>query len=79
MDSNQIQELLSAELPDCRITVVGDAGKFQVAAVGEVFSGLSAVRRQQRIYQILNAHISSGAIHAVSMQLLSPEEASSAS
>ncbi len=74
MDSKEIQQLLSAQLSDCQISVTGDGGKFQVTAIGDVFTGLSAVRRQQRIYQILNEHISSGAIHAVTMQLMSPDE-----
>jgi len=74
MDSKEIQHLLCAQMPDCQISVAGDGGKFQVTAVGNVFTGLSAVRRQQRIYQILNEHISSGAIHAVTMQLMSSDE-----
>lgn len=79
METQEIHNLLAAQLPDCQISVTGGGGKFQVTAVGDVFSGLSAVRRQQKIYQILNDHISSGAIHAVSMQLLSCDEAAAAS
>ena len=75
MEAQDIQNLLAAQLPDCEIAVTGGGGKFQVAAVGDVFAGLGAVRRQQKIYQILNEHISSGAIHAVSMHLLSRDEA----
>ncbi len=74
MQATQIQELLSQQLPGCQISVVGDGGKFQVTAVGDVFAGLGAVSRQQKIYQILNEHIASGAIHAVSMHLKAPDE-----
>lgn len=74
IDSQQIQQLLGAQLPDCEIVVQGDGGKYQVLAVGDVFAGLNAVKRQQKIYQILNPHIASGAIHAVSMRLLTSEE-----
>jgi acid stress-induced BolA-like protein IbaG/YrbA len=49
--------------------VQGEGNKFQVYATGEVFDGLNAVKRQQKIYQVLNPHIASGAIHAVSMRL----------
>ncbi|MXY89954.1 MAG: BolA/IbaG family iron-sulfur metabolism protein, partial [Gammaproteobacteria bacterium] len=38
------------------------------------FAGLNAVKRQQKIYAILGGHIASGAIHAVSMNLKSPDE-----
>ena len=78
IDSTQIQQLLDSQLPGCEILVQGDGGKFQVMAVGDVFNGLNQVKRQQKIYQILNPHISSGAIHAVSMRLLTPQERASA-
>jgi acid stress-induced BolA-like protein IbaG/YrbA len=75
LDSSSIENLLRDQMPDCEIRVVGGGGKFQVTAVGPTFAGLNAVRRQQAVYQILNEHIASGAIHAVSMQLMTPEEA----
>lgn len=75
MDAQQINGLLQEALPDCQVSVEGGAGKFQVTVVGEVFKDLGAVKRQQLIYQHLNAHIQSGAVHAVSMRLLTPAEA----
>ena len=54
--------------------LAGGEGKFQVTAVGNLFEGLNAVKRQQKVYQILNEHIASGAIHAVSMRLLTTAE-----
>ena len=45
-----------------------------IAASGPAFSGLNAVKRQQKVYAILNSHIISGAIHAVSMNLKAPED-----
>lgn len=74
IDSTRIQQLLDAELPGCDIVVQGEGGKYQVFAVGAVFAGLNAVKRQQKIYQILNPHIATGAIHAVSMRLMTSEE-----
>jgi len=77
IDAQDIDELLAAALPGCQINVEGGGGKFQLAAVGTVFSGLGQVKRQQLIYQHLNEHIASGAIHAISMKLQTPEEAGS--
>lgn len=74
MEASQIAELLAGELPDCQFNVEGGDGKYLITAVGQVFDGLNAVRRQQTIYKILNEHISSGAIHAVSMKLMTVEE-----
>ena len=78
MDSVQIEQILTAGLSDCEITVEGGDGKYLVTAIGQVFEGLNAVKRQQTIYKILNEHISSGAIHAVSMNLMTVGESEAA-
>lgn len=74
MDPEQIRQLLLSELPECEISVEGGSGKFLVSVIGDVFSGLGAVKRQQMIYQILNEHIANGAIHAVNMRLYTRDE-----
>lgn len=74
MESNEIKLLLETELADCDITVEGGDGKFIVTAIGDVFQDLNAVKRQQTIYKILNPHIASGAIHAVTMRLMTSAE-----
>ena len=77
MECDQIKQLLTAELPGCEISVEGGDGKYLVTATGQVFDGLNAVKRQQIIYKILNEHIVSGAIHAVTMRLMTDVESNS--
>ena len=67
-------QLLAAELPDCEVKVEGGDGKYLVTAIGDTFAGLNAVKRQQAVYRILNPHIASGAIHAVTMRLFTRDE-----
>ncbi|MGY8786223.1 MAG: BolA family protein [Pseudomonadales bacterium] len=74
MDASQITTELDAELSDCQVAVEGGDGKYLVTVIGDVFEGLNAVKRQQTIYKILNEHISSGAIHAVTMRLMTVTE-----
>ncbi|MDE0980555.1 MAG: BolA/IbaG family iron-sulfur metabolism protein [Gammaproteobacteria bacterium] len=74
MDASQITTELNAELSDCQVTVDGGDGKYLVTVIGDVFEGLNAVKRQQAIYKILNEHITSGAIHAVTMSLMTVTE-----
>jgi len=74
LQPEEIQKILEAELTDCEVMVKGDNGKYLVSAVGAVFADLNAVKRQQLVYKILNEHIASGAIHAVTMRLMTPAE-----
>ena len=74
MDASQITTELNAELSDCQVTVEGGDGKYLVTVIGDVFEGLNAIKRQQTIYKILNEHITSGAIHAVTMNLMTVNE-----
>ena len=74
MSSSLIKSLLESNLPDAQIDVQGGDGKYQVEIVSAIFEGLNRVKRQQAVYRVLNEHISSGAIHAVSMILKTPAE-----
>lgn len=74
MNADQIKSLLEAGIPGAEVQVQGDGGKFQVIVVSERFASLRPVAKQQLVYAPLNEHIASGAIHAVSMQTLTPEE-----
>ena len=72
--TEQITNIIAAEISDAEIEVSGGDGKYQINVVADIFTGLNSVKRQQTIYRIINEHISSGAIHAVSMLLHSKEE-----
>lgn len=75
MNAAEIQTLLTQALPEAQhIAVDGDGGKFNVTIAHPAFDTLRPVARQQLVYGPLQAHIASGAIHAVSMRTLTPEE-----
>ncbi len=74
MSTTEIVRLITTAMADAAVDVQGGEGKYQVKVVSQVFDGLNRVKRQQSIYRILNEHIQSGAIHAVNMLLLTPEE-----
>jgi acid stress-induced BolA-like protein IbaG/YrbA len=74
LDPSSISRLLSTQFPQCDVSVEGGDGKYLVTVVGNIFEGLNAVKRQQKVYQVLNDSISSGDIHAVSMRLFTPDE-----
>ncbi len=57
-----------------QIAVEGDGHHFQVRVVSGCFEGLRPLKRQQLIYAALGDAITSGAVHAVELQLLTPPE-----
>ena len=77
MEAKEIKALLLAKLEDCDIEVSGEGNHFDITVVGDVFEGLSAVKKQQLIYAIINEHIASGSIHAVNMKTLTRAQAAS--
>ena len=74
MQPEDVTSILEASLPECQFTVQSDGSHYSVIAVGEVFQGLSRVRKQQLIYEALNEKIASGEIHAVQIRAFTPEE-----
>ena len=74
MSPAEIKTLLLLDLPDCEITAEGDGRHFDIVVVGQIFSGLRPVQRQQLVYTVLHDCISDGSIHAVNMKTFTPEE-----
>lgn len=75
MDAAQVTKLIKDQLDELDVTVETDGYQYQVKAVGEIFEGLNAVKRQQVIYRCLNEYIIDGTIHAVTIKTYTPEEA----
>lgn len=75
MTADQVQNILQSAWPECQVAVSGEGAKFHVRVRGDRFAGLSAVRQQQLVYGCLQEHISSGAIHAVTMDLGAADQA----
>lgn len=75
MNPEAVKALLVAAFPQAEaIEVSGEGSKYNVTIVSEEFTSLRPVAKQQRVYAPLNEHIASGAIHAVTMRTLTPEE-----
>jgi acid stress-induced BolA-like protein IbaG/YrbA len=75
MALDEIQKLLEEGLPGCQVSITGDESSISLRVVGEIFEGLSKVKRQQKVYGCLKDLISTGEIHAVNMQTVTPNEA----
>lgn len=74
MNSEQLSDLLQLAFPQADIHVTGQAGKFDLRIVDAGFEGKRTVARQQAVYAPINEHIASGAVHAVTIRAMTPEE-----
>ena len=74
METNEIQAVLEQALTLDEVHVTGDGSHFQVIAVGEMFTELSRVKKQQAVYAPLMQYIADNHIHAVSIKAYTPTE-----
>lgn len=74
MQASEVEKLILDQIDDVEVTVESDGSHYQVTAIGEVFAGLSPVKKQQLIYSCLNKYIIDGTIHAVIIKTYTPQE-----
>ncbi len=74
MENNEIQTVLMNALSLQEVLVSGDGSHFQVIAVGEMFEGMSRVKKQQTIYGPLMEYLADNRIHALSIKAYTPQE-----
>ena len=67
MDTQAIEALLRENLPGCELQLAAEGNKLSLSVISDEFEGLNRVKRQQKIYGLLDDRIRSGEIHAVSM------------
>ena len=75
METEVIESLITAGMPDAQVKVEGSDGKYQVKIISETFSGLNQVQRHQAVYATVQTQIQSGQLHALSIEALTPAEA----
>jgi acid stress-induced BolA-like protein IbaG/YrbA len=73
MENNEIQTVLMNALSLQEAHVSGDGSHFQVIAVGEMFDGMSRVKKQQAVYAPLMEYIADNRIHALSIKAFTPQ------
>lgn len=75
MQATEVKALLEEKIPGAQVLVEGEGCDFRLTITSDQFEGALPVKRQQMVYQHLNAMIASGEIHAVTMTTLTPAEA----
>ncbi|AND71311.1 MULTISPECIES: BolA family protein [Dyella] len=79
MDAERIQALIESGLPGARADVRGDDGvHFEATVVAEQFAGKLPLARHRLVYATLG-DLMGGAIHALALKTLTPQEAAARS
>lgn len=74
MNADDLTALLRPHFPNAKIQAANQGNKFEVLIVDEGFDGKRLVQRQQSVYAIVNPHIQSGVMHALTIHALTPAE-----
>ena len=74
MTPEEVQTMIQTGLPDCEVKVQGDGSHFEAVVIGEVFDGLSLVKKQQKVYATLGDKITSGEVHALTIKTYTADE-----
>jgi acid stress-induced BolA-like protein IbaG/YrbA len=84
MSPEQVQELISRNMPGAQVRVTGGDGKFEATVVSDEFEGLDSenvrdklqarMKAEQRVYATVSAEIASGAVHALTIRPFTPAQ-----
>ncbi len=74
MRMDYFSDLVEKGIPGAKADVSGDGSKFEALVISDAFAGESIIKRHKMIYAILNEHITSGAIHALTIKAYTAAE-----
>jgi acid stress-induced BolA-like protein IbaG/YrbA len=67
-------DLIEKALPNSKADVTGDGSKFEALVISDSFDGQMTIKRHKAVYAVLNEHITSGSIHALSIKTYTQKE-----
>lgn len=78
MRMDYFSDLVEQAIAGAQAEITGDGSKFEARVVSDEFEGLSTLKRHKMVYAVLDEHIKSGAIHALTIKAFTQSEAKSA-
>ena len=74
MDAEQVKQIIEQQLVGTQVIPSGEGCSFQVTVIGDLFAGLSPVKKQQLVYGCLTDQIADGSIHALGIKAYTPDQ-----
>ncbi|MFT4730799.1 MAG: acid stress-induced BolA-like protein IbaG/YrbA [Granulosicoccus sp.] len=78
MRMDYFSDLVEQAIAGAQAEITGDGSKFEARVVSDNFEGLSTLKRHKMVYAVLDEHIKSGAIHALTIKAYTQSEAKDA-
>ncbi|HUX81214.1 MAG TPA: BolA/IbaG family iron-sulfur metabolism protein [Halothiobacillus sp.] len=75
MNPQDIIQQIQAELPDAQVNPEGEGCNFRIEVISSAFAGKSMLQQHQLVNKILAPAITSGALHAVTLNTRAPKNA----
>ena len=77
MNPNDLIQRIRLAIPDAQVHSSGEGCSFNLRVISASFADESLIKRHRRVMSTLNDLIASGALHAVTLQTHTPDEANS--
>lgn len=74
MDAEQVKQIIEQQLVGTQVIPSGEGCSFQVTVIGDLFIGLSPVKKQQLVYGCLTDQIADGSIHALGIKTYTADQ-----
>jgi acid stress-induced BolA-like protein IbaG/YrbA len=74
VDATQVKHIIEQQLNGTEVIPSGEGCSFQVTVIGDLFSGLTPVKKQQLVYGCLTDQIADGTIHALGIKAYTPDQ-----
>jgi acid stress-induced BolA-like protein IbaG/YrbA len=75
IDAADVTIMLRDNFPQAEVVVEGDDGRhFTATIITDAFINKKLLERQKMVYAIIGGHITSGAIHALSLKTFTEQE-----
>ena len=74
MRMDYFSDLVEQSIDDSKVEITGDGSKFEARVISDSFAGVSTIKRHKMVYAVLDEHIKSGAIHALTIKAFTPDE-----
>jgi len=72
VETEKIEQLIKAGMPDCQVSVSGDGQHFDALVISAEFEGKSPLAKQRMVMATVKEAITSGELHAISIKTQLP-------